>query len=278
MMNTLLPLLLTAMMSFGAPLAADPPCCAGHGDAEHKHVDANEPKSPGEWLDRLEQQAGSLKAFTAKVLYQHFDDLLGRRETRTGNIIYKVDETTRNTSFAVLFERIVVGNRAENRAKHYIFADRWLVEIDHEAKQFIKREVVPPGEELDPLKLGEGPIPLPIRQSREDVEERFEVSLVELPEEPPLNILKNVVGLRLVPKENTPEAKDFERVDVFYDRENGLPLGIIAIEKNGDEKTVRLDSVKHNPQLTDEQLAKISIDEPNPREWAIDVERLRGSN
>lgn len=270
---TLAGALLTVISAFAV---ADPPCCAGHAGGDHKHND-KQPQNPEALLERLEHQAGDLNAFTADVLYVHYDDLLARRETRTGHIIYKVDDVTKQKSFAVLFNRLIVGQRAQDQQKHYIFADRWLVEVDHENKQFIKREVVEPGRQLDPLKLGEGPIPLPIGQPKDEVLARFQVSLIDRPKDGPLSRLQNVDGIRLVPKEGTSEAEEFEQVDLYYDRDTCLPLGIIATERNGNTKTVRLDNVAHNPELNEEQLAKLSVEEPDPAEWAIDVERLRGA-
>jgi hypothetical protein len=230
-------------------------------------------------LHRLEESASELQSFTASIFYESYDDLLDRREIRTGNIIYRIErpegdgvEGRNVTSFAVLFDSLTIGARRSERKMHYVFHDRWLAEIDYETKQFIKRELVPPGRQLDPLKLGEGPIPLPIGQPKAEVLARFEVSLMEKPEAGPLSRLENVDGLLLIPKPGTPEAEDYSRVELFYDRETNLPVGINAVEVNDNRKTVRLSNVVRNPQLTDEQIRKLSVDEPDPREWSISVQ------
>jgi len=230
-------------------------------------------------LDRVESSAANLESFTASVYYETYDDLLDRREIRLGKLIYRItrpDDAERDiTSFAVLFDSLIIGARRSNRMKHYIFHDRWLAEVDHEARQFIKRELVPPGRQLDPLKLGEGPIPLPIGQPKDEVLARFEVTLIERPDDGPLAKLDNVDGLLLIPREGTPEADEYRRVELFYDQETNLPVGINAIELNGNRKTVRLSDVKRNPDLTDEQLQHLSIEEPDPRRWSIDVRPYR---
>lgn len=232
-----------------------------------------------EILDRLEASAADLESFTGTIYYETYDDLLDRREIRLGEIIYRIaqaEESARDiTSFAVLFDTLIIGQRRSDRQKHYVFHGRWLAEVDHENRQFIKRELVPPGRQLDPLKLGEGPIPLPIGQPKDQVLARFDVSLHELPEDGPLARLENVDGLLLIPRENTPEADEYSRVELYYDRETNLPVGINAIEINDNRKTVRLSSVKRNPELTDEQIQQLSVEEPDPRRWSIDVRPFR---
>lgn len=262
-----------------------PPCCAAKaGEAAPVQLAAVSEQAAAtdpveKLLDELELAAGDLQAFTADVHYVHMEALLGRREIRTGELIYRVDATDASKSFAILFNSLIVGDRRQSQQKHYIFSDRWLVEIDHANKQFISREIVPPGRQLDPLKLGEGPIPLPIGQPKHEVLGRFDVTLLEgVPQEGPLAGLANVDGMRLVPKEGTNEAREYQHVDLYYDRTTRLPVGIETLETNDDRKIVRLRNVQHNPRLSDEQLQQLSIETPDPAEWAIDRRPWRGNN
>ncbi len=220
-------------------------------------------------LTRLEANAKDLSSFVAKIAYEKEDALLGRPELRTGEIIYRIEGADK--SFAVLFDTRIVNGRKENRLYHFIFDGRWLAEIDQENKQFIKREIVPPGKALDPLKLGEGPFPLPIGQAKTDVLARFLVTRIDVPQNGLLKTLKNVDGLLLVPKPNTPESRDYARVEIFYDRETLLPVGINAIETNDDRKTVRLTDLRRNPKLDDAMMKKLDIADPDPKEWKIDI-------
>lgn len=278
-------LLLTGQSAATALLALNPQTAAVAADeadgASPQTVSgcAESPDPVHEILDRLEASAADLDAFTATIFYETFDELLDRREIRTGEMIYRIspqdDSAGTVTSFAVLFESLIIGQRRSDRQKHYVFHDRWLAEIDHENRQFIKRELVPPGRQLDPLKLGEGPIPLPIGQPKDDVLARFDVSLHEAPEDGPLSRLDNVDGLLLIPKANAPQAEQYRRIELFYDRDTNLPVGINAIELNDDRQTVRLRNVKRNPELTEEQLQNLSVEEPDPRQWSIDVRPYR---
>lgn len=227
-----------------------------------------------ELLDRLERSAADLRGFKTDIRYVKVSDLLGRKEIRQGELIYELDGEAKR--FAILFDRLQVGRRLEQRLKHYVFDGRWLVEIDHDKKQFIKREVVEPGAELDPLKLGEGPFPLPVGQAKDEVLARFEVSLIDVPDDGPLAGLENVDGVLLVPRPHAREADEFERVELFYDRATSLPVGIRAVEVNGDEKIVLLENAIRNPDLSPEDAAKLSFETPDPSEWKIDVRPWSG--
>ena len=230
-------------------------------------------------LDSLERSADDLTGFTAQLHFEDWDELLGRRIIRLGEMIYVHAGKGEDKKFAILFSSQIVNRRKETRLRHYIFDGRWLAEIDHENKQFINREIVAPGESFDPLKLGEGPFPVPIGQSRVEVMKRFLVSRIPLPEEGSLGKLRGkyaVDGLRMVPREGTPEAKEYARIDLFFDRATRLPVGIEVIELNGDRKTVRFSEMKRNPELGDEERAKLDITEPDDPKWRKDIRAWGG--
>jgi hypothetical protein len=227
-------------------------------------------------LDQLERSVPDLNSFTAALTYDKQDELLGRNERRAGQLVYRLDPRTKRKSFALVFDTVMIGDRRRREDKRYVFDGRWLVEISTADKQFIKREIVAPGKELDPLKLGEGPFPLPIGQPKKEVLSRFDASAATLPANGLLKDLQNVQGLLLVPKPGTAEAEEFTTVELFYDKATLLPVGIIAVEKAGDRKIIRLSDIKRNPALDEAALAQLNIEEPDPREWRIDVRPWTG--
>lgn len=223
-------------------------------------------------LDRLERSAEQLTSFTADVVYEKEDAILGRKEVRIGSVIYRADAQADRKEFAILLEYQITGNVRRNDPKHYVFNGRWLAEINHAAKEFIKREVVPPGRKLDPLKLGEGPFPLPVGQPKAEVLSRFDVSEAPKPEAGLLKDLSEVEAVRLTPKPGTAEAKEYERIDLYYASDTLLPAGIDMVAENGDRKTIRLRNAVLNPQLDEDATKKLDITEPDPREWRISVQ------
>ena len=231
----------------------------------------DEPNPTHELLDRLEKSGADLRDFQAGIIYTKWDAVLNRREIRTGEVLYQV-KPDGSKRFAILLEHLFVGRRKREHRKHYVFDGSWLVEIDHEAKIFIKRQIVAPGKQFDPLKLGEGPFPLPLGQPKAEVLARFKVRRLLRPQDETLAKRlgdRPVDGLLLVPRPQTPEADEIDHVEVFYDRETLLPVGILLVEVEGDRKMVILQDPRANEGV-DEQ--KLSIEDPDPRDgWNIDI-------
>ena len=232
-------------------------------------------------LDKLEATGDELRNFAANITYRKKDGLLNRKETRIGSIVY-VSEPVEGLpgqqirKFAILFDVLVVNAQRRDRSKHYVFDGRWLAEIDAQSKQFQAREIVPPGRVLDPLKLGEGPFPLPLGQNKREVLTRFIVDWADMPPGGMLVNLENVIGILLVPRPGTDEAREFTRVEVFYDKDSLMPIGVDAVYRNGDRKSVLLKELQHNVELDDDALAKVNIKQPPRDKWVVIIEPWQG--
>ena len=221
--------------------------------------------SVDEILDHVEK--ADVSSVTALVSYSRTDPILDRRELRTGKIIFRTQEGKKR-EVAILFDTLIIGRRREAKQKNYVFSGRWMAEIDYENKQFIKRELVAPGEkEIDPFELGSGPIPLPIGQKKESVLSKFTVEKTDKPSEGPLSKLDDdVVGLHLIPK-----TKDtWDSVELFYDPKTWLPVGVRTTEIDGTKRVSRLTNIQLN-KLSDEEVKLLSIETPDPKEWSIDI-------
>ena len=233
---------------------------------------ASQPASPEPavaLLDRLETATEGLRDFRADVTFYTWDGVIQRREIRTGEIVYQQRPGNQSKRFAILVTREIIGNRQHDQNKRYIFDGSWFVEIDYDNRVFIKRQIVRPGENFDPLKLGEGPFPLPLGQRRDEVLARFEASLLdESSDEQLAKFLtgKSVLGLLLVPRPSTPQAREIVQVEIFYDSVTLLPVGIHLTETNGDRKTVRLRNLRRNEGIDE---ASLSIEQPDG--FAVDV-------
>jgi len=270
MMITATLTLLTAL-GCGPPAATrpDPPATAPARPQQAPDTDAAD-----DLLRRVEASAADLRDFRAAIRYWKYDSVLDRNEERLGEVLYEV-KPGGGRRFAILLEYLIVGDRELDRPKHYVFDGTWLAEIDQRNKQFIKRQVVPPGSDFDPLKLGEGPFPMPVGQPADEVRARFDVTLRDVPQDPTLKTHlqgRRVEGVRLVPKATASEARDFRDVEIFYDHDTLIPVGICAVETNGDRRTVVLSEPKRNLGI-DESL--LSIEVPDKAGWQIDVQPWR---
>ncbi len=242
------------------------------------------------FLGDLEQTSFTIKSLSGALALESFDALVEETQRRYGRFVMeRSDAITTPAStpeptpksppslgarrFALYFDEFVDGSgRSDRSIDHWIYSDGWLCEQDYRNKSFTKRQIVAPGETLDPLALGEGPIPIPMGQKRADVLARFDVSEQEIPQDIPLlGSLQNVAGLRLVPKPGTSLAKDTLAIELFYDRTTLALTGVVSREKNGNLTVARINAPVVNGAVTEADRALLTIPSPDPKGWAIDV-------
>lgn len=223
------------------------------------------------FLTELEKSGTTIETLSGGLAVERFDALVEETERRFGRVI--VDRKDGKRRFSIYFDEFVDGSgRSDRSVDHWIYADGWLTEQDFRNKSFTKRQIVAPGEHLDPLAIGEGPIPIPIGQKKAEVLARFEVSEGEMPIDIPLlGSLKNAAALRLVPKAGTPMAKDTAAVELFYDRTTLAPTGVVIREKNGNRTVARISNPVVNGEVKDADRKLLEIPELDPREWTLDV-------
>ena len=226
-------------------------------------------------LNQIELAGTDLQTLSSDVIYRKDDALLGSREIRTGTLLFeRIAGTPR---LAVDFKSRVVNNRRRTEAKRIVYADGWLVESDESTRQFIKRQLSPANEARNPMRLG-GPFPMPLGQKRDDVTKRFEVTqIAEFSDPDILNLAGatcELIGLHLIPLDNVPEADQWRSIDIWYDTSTWIPVGVVAIELNGDTRRIRLLRSRVNPTFEDTQRSALSIVEPTDAGWSIDVRPL----
>jgi len=250
------------------PLLFTPPDAAPSAPQTQAHAT---PDRVDEFLTELERTGATIDTLSGGLSLEKFDALVEESERRFGRVV--VDKKDGKRRFAIYFEEFVDGSgRSDRSVDHWIYSDGWLCEQDHRNKSFTKRQIVAPGESFDPLALGEGPIPIPIGQKKAEVLARFEVSETEVPIDIPLlGSMKNVAGLKLVPKAGTPMAKETSAVELFYDRTSLAPTGVVIREKNGNRTVARIAKPVVNGEVKAEDRALLEIPEPDPKQWTIDV-------
>jgi hypothetical protein len=262
-----------------ARVAEDVACESVDGDtpatARQDSTEAAAPLDPAvdAFLDRLEANGETLRTLTADVTYWKYEDLLARSVIRLGTLIASIDPEADDKRFAILFTHVVRGTRRQQTNMNYIFDGHYLAEVDYAQKVCVVHELVEPGKRLDPLRLGEGPIPLPIAQRKDDILARFAPTMLDLPLEGPLARLaeRSLVGLRLTPLDDSSEGKTWRFVDIFYDADTLLPVGIEVHESNGDRRTIILSNERRNPELSGEETLRLTVDPPDQGDgWMID--------
>ncbi|MFM7132692.1 MAG: hypothetical protein ACKO0W_00060 [Planctomycetota bacterium] len=222
-------------------------------------------------LGELEKTATTIDTMGGRITLERFDSLLGETERRFGRLVLDRKDGARR--FAILFDEFIDGSgRQDKSIDHWIYSGGWLCQQDHRNRSFTKRRVARPGEAIDPLALGEGPIPVPIGQKRAEVLARFTVAETAVPDDIRLLAsLKDYAGLRLVPKDGTPMARETEAVELFYDRATLAPVGIVVREKSGNRTVARIAKPVVNGEVSAEDRALLEIPEPDPAQWTISI-------
>lgn len=193
-------------------------------------------------LDRIEAADKTLTNLTAPIrLIRRFPAIQGGGEhTRYGTIFYETKSSGAGQpplrKFSLKFETLDVraaeGQEAARREdkQSFTFDGTWLLETREDGKFFVKRRIVAPGVIKDPVRIGEGPFPLPVGQRKMDMLERFNITIVQpldqAPEKPDAlrALLSKCIQLRLVPKVDTPGARDFREIRLWYRATDLMPI------------------------------------------------------
>lgn len=184
------------------------------------------------------------------------------------------DEARPQRLFQIEFTRLTLGNTRRDDRRIWVFDGRWLVEMDFETRFVHRREVVRPGEQADPLALGQGPLPIPIGQKREKIVERFEASLAPFSDgfdegkAPPS--LAETYQLRLKPRPGMQEGRDFREVRIWYRTSDLLPRLARAVHKDGSTTEVFLFDTQVNRDIPD-----TVFDTRTPPGWSEQIDDFR---
>lgn len=213
-------------------------------------------------LDQLDALGEGLRDFSADVSLTETDALVGDSVTRAGKVGY-TSKPDGDAMIRVTFDtRQVADEQPKPEKLEYALRDGWLIERDYRRKTEVNRQVRRPGEKMNLIKLGEGPFPLPIGQKREEVLRLFDVAHIDPAAGDPEGA---TVHLRLDPRPDTQFARQFDRIDVWVDRESHMPRRIETTDAGGNTvRTTELNNTKVNTGLSESDLALPPIDD---REW-----------
>ena len=234
-------------------------------------------KSTDAMLSALEKAGDNIRTLRANVIYDRVDAVSENRERRTGQIVLTQDsQQLKSRTLAIMFDQFIdASGHASPQTQRFVFHGGWLFEFDDARHQLIARELVAPGEQLDPLRIGEGPVPIPIGQKKEEVLRRFEVQLAPLPEQPLLKRLVNIQGLVMRPKLNAGVDPDLAEIYVWYDLGTLMPVAVAATTKGGDQKILLLTQFELNKELDVSAKALLATDPPATTDkgaaWRRDV-------
>lgn len=276
-----------------APLGAQP---AQPSELKTQIRVMGDPKNVDELLSALESADRDIQTFQTGVMYDRRFLLQGDRHIRLGELIYKVEPPSAEAPtqkprrmFAIDFKTLTIdGTRREDR-NTWIFDGQWLVEKRPAVKQYIARQVARPEDPMDPLGLGESPIPFPIGQKKQAILARYDATMLDAMEgltptsdadpeearevEQRRQNVRNTYQLRLVPRGDYADEDQFKEIRLWYSKGEFLPRMARTVNRAGDESVVLLINPKVNQPLPD---GAIDIEPPAPEEgWDVQIDSGR---
>lgn len=301
-------------MSRTIAIAAAACLVLGAGTAATEGVPAAQPQSADsqrfsnadELLTALETADRGLRRLSADVEYTKVFQPDGDVQVRRGSLFFTSDPPAAGSSagepdrrrFAVEFTVFFRGDRREDEQQIFAFDGQWLMEKRPQEKWFHLRQVVRPGEAFDPLKIGQGPFPLPIGQKKADILAEYDATLrpaadgleLENPEDAgdaekrqSEMLIKDVAAcwqVRLTPRLGAGKAPDFSEVRLWYMADKTgrlLPQMARTVaatdgpEIKGDIAIVRLINVKVNEAA---EIKADIFDVQRPEHWDGQVDEL----
>jgi len=248
-----------------------------------------------ELLTALETADQDLRALQAEIRYTRDFAIAGDTQIRTGKLWFEDvgarpgANAPRKRRFAIRFDSLIFSEREEKNTQVYNFDGEWLVERFPEEKRMVKRQVVRPGENFDPLKIGEGPLPIPIGQRKADILARYDATLLppddgfdEMPAvrmKELLEMSKDCVQLMLTPRA---ETDDFKEIRLWYRAQpvpGGKPGRLLpriakTVNRADDISVVQLIRVQTNDEVT---IDSSVFDTKTPDGWDVVVQSFRGN-
>jgi hypothetical protein len=241
-----------------------------------------------QFLDRLERADADLTRLSTKIQrIRTFSDVEGGgRHLWRGELLFRAEPrpgAKAKRMFAVRFTSEIVSDAKRDIDQTYVFDGTWLLERQGDSKQYVRRRVVAEGSDADPLRIGEGPIPMPIGQRADDLRARFDVLLVPalegVPEGEKFARLREMLSgcwqVRLTPREGSPMARDFRDIRLWYRSEDLLP--VFAQTQNTNDTRDEVLLIQHDRQA-DIDAAAFSTRELSTEDgWSGRVEEFRAA-
>ena len=235
-------------------------------------------------LDTLEHADTTIDRLSAKILYEREFALAGDIQTRLGRVSFvrrAGEDGQIRRAFAVVFDTTIIGDRSEPDGRTFVFDGQLLIERIPEQRLILRRQVAPPGSKFDPLRIGEGPLPLPLGQRKTDILSNYDTEMLapELGLEEREDLIKFTAGcaqLRLIPNEARAPEDDFVEIRLWYKQMDGnlLPRMAMTENKTGDVVVVRLWDVKLNDLA---EVDPADFDGSVPEGWEVDDQPYRGA-
>lgn len=197
-------------------------------------VPKGEATTADELLARLETADRTLESLSANIRYVTVSTLDGDTQTRLGRVFFVSApagaDGARAKSINVTFDTVQQDGKKSEEGRSFILNRGVFVEKSTKDKQINRYKLGVKGRVIDPLKIGEGPFPLPFGQKAADIKARFEVEFLSgtdgmtFKDEGVKRFYEGTYQLRLVPKAGEKAAKEFAEARIWFEKKDLIPV------------------------------------------------------
>lgn len=194
-------------------------------------------------LEATRQKFATLEADVSYLVHMRME---GIRELRTGRVAFAWATAKTPDMFYIRFDTLKQNEGSTFEEKEeYAFDGQWFSEAKHKVKTLNRWQVVGPGQKANPLKLGQGPFPVPFGQSTEDVLKYFEPAT----RPPKASDPNGTEYIRLATRPIYKDEMEFLTMEMWVDGATHLPVKIVTTDKDKRVKTVLFSGVRMNASL-----------------------------
>lgn len=245
--------------------------------------------SAKELLEALAKRDAQIDILTGDVRLTAIQALQGDTQRRLGKLALRTVRAGEGELqqdrrlYAVRFTQLQIDARVQDIEEHYIFDGRWFVERHPEERQFIKREVVPVGQTLDPMDLmRDAPFWVSVGDDADVILRDYQATLFDaeagIAGDPELEglarFVPGTIQLKLEPKAGAPGEDDWESVRMWFDQETLLPRLYVKTEWTGDRQIAELFAVETNTEINESVFDTTTPDAGSG--WQVQVSPWRG--
>jgi hypothetical protein len=214
-------------------------------------------------LDALHATGDDLTTLSADVTMDNVDQTTADQTGENGAVLLE-KLPSGDWRVRINFTQRTEGDKIIKEHHEYTLAAGMLTDRDYDKQTEVQRQVVKPGQKIDPLKLGEGPFPLPIGQKKEAVHNQFDVLLLPPDKDDPADS----THLQLKPKPDNNLARRFAQVDVWVDRQSAMPVRIVTLDQTRQTlRTTNLKNLRLGQTVADADFAL-----PDVKGWNVTIE------
>jgi len=200
-------------------------------------------------LEQLEASGRRYKSLRSDVAYHVLMKQLGDTELRKGYVAYLHPQGDQPGMFRVHFDTLKLGDGLDcKEVVDYAFDGHYFVMAKHRIKEMTFVQVTAEGQKAQPMKLGEGPFPLPFGQEVTEVLRRFQAYTDGATQQGP----PGTGYLRLTPRPESAEESSFVQLEMWVDPQTHLPARIISEDPSRNVTTVDFINLQTDPELPDD--------------------------